>query len=68
MGYEEGRDRERVLTLNGRSGGDKGKACKVEEIQRVGEDDEDVEGLKEIYGEWEVMRLMGKITFFARKI
>ncbi len=63
MGYEEGRDRERVLTLNGRSGGDKEKACKEVERQRVGKD---VEGLKGIYGEWEVMRLMNKMTFLAR--
>jgi hypothetical protein len=42
VGYEEGRDRERVLTLNGRSGGEKGKACKVVQRHRVGEDDEGV--------------------------
>ncbi len=34
VGYEEGRDRERVFTLNERSGGDKEKAYKEVERQR----------------------------------
>ncbi len=51
------------FTLNEISGGDKEKACKVVERQRVGKD---VEGLEGIYGEWEVMRLMNKMAFLAR--